>query len=109
MLKKSFYLLDSGIWGKSESLFSLKHVKKSIRTMIEEKINNFLKAPLIAINLGNIYEFSISDDVKIYWGDEPITSFAEACPNLFDRTITVNGVSKAYAMTGWRIGYCGAP
>ncbi len=57
---------------KSESLFSLTHVKKSIRTMIEEKINNFLKAPLIAINLGNINEFKISDEVKIYWGDEPI-------------------------------------
>ncbi len=57
---------------KSESLFSLIHVKKSIRTMIEEKINNFLKAPLIAINLGNIYEFPISNEVKIYWGDEPI-------------------------------------
>ena len=57
---------------KSESLFSLIHVKKSIRTMIEEKINNFLKAPLIAMNLGNISKFSISDEVKIYWGDEPI-------------------------------------
>jgi aspartate aminotransferase len=45
----------------------------------------------------------------IYWGNEPFTSFAEVCPNLFDRTITINGVSKAYAMTGWRIGYCGAP
>ena len=44
----------------------------------------------------------------IYWGDEPISSFAQACPDLFDRTITINGVSKAYAMTGWRIGYCGA-
>ena len=52
-----------------------------------------------------------TDDMyeHIYWGNEPFTSFAEACPNLFDRTITVNGVSKAYAMTGWRIGYCGAP
>ena len=57
---------------KFESLFSLIHVKKSIRSMIEEKINNFLKAPLIAINLGNIYQLSISDEVKIYWGDEPI-------------------------------------
>ena len=57
---------------KSESLFSLIHVKKSIRTMIEEKINNFLKAPMIAINLGNIYELTINDEVKIYWGDEPI-------------------------------------
>ena len=32
-----------------------------------------------------------------------------ACPDLFERTITINGVSKAYAMTGWRIGYCGGP
>src|SRR5690606_25562075 len=30
-------------------------------------------------------------------------------PELYDRTVTVNGVSKAYAMTGWRIGYCGGP
>ena len=53
----------------------------------------------------------VTDDMyeHIYWGNEPFTSFAEVCPNLFDRTITVNGVSKAYAMTGWRIGYCGAP
>ena len=57
---------------KSESLFSLIHVKKSIRIMIEEKINNFLNAPLLAINLGNIYKLAINDEVKIYWGDEPI-------------------------------------
>jgi aspartate aminotransferase len=31
------------------------------------------------------------------------------CPELYDRVVTVNGVSKAYAMTGWRIGYCGGP
>ena len=45
----------------------------------------------------------------IYWGEEPFVSFAQACPTLFDRTITINGVSKSYAMTGWRIGYCGGP
>ena len=32
-----------------------------------------------------------------------------AVPELYDRTVTINGVSKAYAMTGWRIGYCGGP
>jgi aspartate aminotransferase len=32
-----------------------------------------------------------------------------ACPDLYPRTIVLNGVSKAYAMTGWRIGYCGGP
>ena len=57
--------------------------------------------PNVLIATDDMYE-------HIYWGNEPFTSFAEACPNLFDRTITVNGVSKAYAMTGWRIGYCGA-
>ena len=45
----------------------------------------------------------------IYWGEEPFVSFAQACPALFDRTVTINGVSKSYAMTGWRIGYCGGP
>jgi aspartate aminotransferase len=53
----------------------------------------------------------VSDDIyeHIYWADEPFVSFATACPSLFDRTVTVNGVSKAYAMTGWRIGYAGGP
>src|SRR6202051_1717509 len=45
----------------------------------------------------------------IYWAAEPFTSFVQANPQLYDRTITINGVSKAYAMTGWRIGYCGGP
>ena len=45
----------------------------------------------------------------IYWAAEPFMSFAQANPQLYDRTVTINGVSKAYAMTGWRIGYCGGP
>jgi aspartate aminotransferase len=45
----------------------------------------------------------------IYWAPEPFTAFAQANPQLYDRTVTINGVSKAYAMTGWRIGYCGGP
>lgn len=53
----------------------------------------------------------VSDDMyeHIYWADEPFVTFAAACPSLFGRTVTVNGVSKAYAMTGWRIGYAGGP
>jgi aspartate aminotransferase len=58
--------------------------------------------PNVLIATDDMYE-------HIYWGSEKFCSFAEACPDLFDRTITVNGVSKAYAMTGWRIGYCGGP
>jgi aspartate aminotransferase len=60
------------------------------------------KHPNIIIATDDMYE-------HIYWADEPFTSFAEACPYLYDRTVTLNGVSKAYAMTGWRIGYCGGP
>ncbi len=52
-----------------------------------------------------------SDDIyeHIYWGDEPYQCLLNVCPELQERTITVNGVSKAYAMTGWRIGYAAAP
>jgi aspartate aminotransferase len=60
------------------------------------------KHPQIAIAADEMYE-------HIYWAAEAFTSFAQANPQLYDRTITINGVSKAYAMTGWRIGYCGGP
>ncbi len=53
----------------------------------------------------------VADDMyeHIHWGEHPFVSFASACPGLYKRTVTVNGVSKAYAMTGWRIGYAGGP
>ena len=52
-----------------------------------------------------------TDDMyeHIYWANEPFVSLASVCPELYDRIVTTNGVSKAYAMTGWRIGYCGGP
>lgn len=37
------------------------------------------------------------------------STIAQVCPELYDRTLTMNGVSKAYSMTGWRIGYCAGP
>ncbi len=55
----------------------------------------------------NIYVLSDEIYEHINYG-EPIFSFA-AIENMYDRTITVNGVAKAFAMTGWRIGYIGAP
>jgi aspartate aminotransferase len=58
--------------------------------------------PNIVIASDEMYE-------HIYWATEPFSSFAEVNPHLYDRTVTINGVSKAYAMTGWRIGYCGGP
>jgi len=53
----------------------------------------------------------ISDDIyeHIRWEDDEFVNIAIACPNLKDRTIILNGVSKAYAMTGWRIGYAAGP
>ena len=56
----------------SNSLFFISHVKKSIRNMIEEKIDNFLNAPNDSINLGDISNIKLSDTVFIYWGEEKI-------------------------------------
>jgi aspartate aminotransferase len=61
-----------------------------------------LEHPRIIIGTDDMYE-------KIYWGPEPFCSLLTAVPELYGRTVTINGVSKAYAMTGWRIGYCGGP
>ena len=61
-----------------------------------------IEHPRIVIGTDDMYE-------KIYWGAEPFCSLVSAVPELYSRTVTINGVSKAYAMTGWRIGYCGGP
>jgi len=61
-----------------------------------------LENPRIIIGTDDMYE-------KIYWSHEPFCSLLTAVPELYNRTVTINGVSKAYAMTGWRIGYCGGP
>jgi aspartate aminotransferase len=58
--------------------------------------------PRILIGTDDMYE-------KIYWAPEPFFSLLTVAPELYDRTVTINGCSKAYAMTGWRIGYCGGP
>ena len=52
-----------------------------------------------------------TDDMyeHILWSGEPFCNIATACPDLRERTIVLNGVSKAYAMTGWRIGYAAGP
>jgi aspartate aminotransferase len=61
-----------------------------------------LEHPRIIIGTDEMYE-------KIYWETEPFPSLANVVPELYGRTVTINGVSKAYAMTGWRLGYCGGP
>ncbi len=68
------------------------------------------------IALGSVIEdhpdiVTVSDDIyeHIHWANEKFTSFATACPSLQERVVTTNGVSKAYAMTGWRIGFAAGP
>ncbi|WP_461536397.1 pyridoxal phosphate-dependent aminotransferase [Spongorhabdus nitratireducens] len=61
-----------------------------------------LKHPNIMIATDDMYE-------HIVWGDQPFCNILNVCPQLYDRTIVLNGVSKAYSMTGWRIGYAGGP
>ena len=53
----------------------------------------------------------LSDEIyeHICWSGETYTSLAAAVPGLFDRTVTINGMSKGYAMSGWRIGYAAGP
>jgi aspartate aminotransferase len=58
--------------------------------------------PDITILTDDIYE-------HILWTGEPFSTIAAACPDLLERTVTVNGVSKSYAMTGWRVGYAAGP
>ena len=56
--------------------------------------------PHVWIFADDMYEHIVYDGFKF-------ATIAEACPDLYERTLTVNGCSKAYAMTGWRIGYAG--
>ena len=58
--------------------------------------------PRVLVLSDEIYEHILHDGAQA-------TPFLAACPQLRDRTVTVNGVSKAYAMTGWRIGYAAGP
>lgn len=53
----------------------------------------------------------VTDDMyeHIMWSAEPFCNILNQCPDLADRTMVLNGVSKAYSMTGWRIGYAGGP
>ncbi|MBE9550284.1 MAG: pyridoxal phosphate-dependent aminotransferase [Proteobacteria bacterium] len=58
--------------------------------------------PRIAVVTDDIYE-------HIYWGEGEFLTLLNVCPDLREQVITLNGVSKAYSMTGWRIGYAAGP
>jgi aspartate aminotransferase len=61
-----------------------------------------LKHPQVWVLTDDMYEHLVYGGFKYH-------TIAQVEPRLYERTLTMNGVSKAYAMTGWRIGYCGAP
>jgi len=61
-----------------------------------------LSHPHVLIATDDMYE-------HIIWSKEPFANIVNVCEELFPRSIVLNGVSKAYAMTGWRIGYAGGP
>lgn len=60
------------------------------------------KYPNVLIATDDMYE-------HIIWSEGGFCNILNACPELYDRTIVLNGVSKAYSMTGWRIGYAAGP
>lgn len=64
--------------------------------------NVLLKYPDVLIATDDMYE-------HIIWADGGFVNILNACPELYNRCIVLNGVSKAYAMTGWRIGYAAGP
>ena len=61
-----------------------------------------LRHPQVWVLTDDMYE-------HLTYGDFVFTTIAQVEPTLYDRTLTMNGVSKAYAMTGWRIGYAAGP
>ncbi len=66
---------------------------------------------LAKILLAHPQIFILTDDIyeHIYWGTQPFENILNVCPELSDRSLVLNGCSKAYAMTGWRIGYAAGP
>ena len=72
------------------------------RAELEALAEVLRRHPHVWILTDDMYEHLVFDDFEY-------TTIAQVAPDLYDRTLTVNGVSKAYAMTGWRIGYAGGP
>ncbi len=72
------------------------------RSEIKALTDVLLKHPQVSLISDDIYEKIIYDRFEFF-------TPAQVEPELYDRTLTVNGVSKVYAMTGWRIGYAGGP
>ncbi len=69
---------------------------------LKQLANVLLEYPDVMIATDDIYE-------HLFWKEKSFSNIVMVCPELKHRTIVLNGVSKAYSMTGWRIGYAGGP
>jgi len=72
------------------------------RTELQALAEVLMRHPHVVVATDDMYE-------HIAWADEPFSNILNVCEALYPRTLVLNGVSKAYAMTGWRIGYAGGP
>ena len=90
---KTKWLMLNSRSNPTGSLYSKKELKELAEVL--------LKYPQVLIMSDDIYEKVIYDNLEF-------TTIASVEPKLKDRCLTLNGVSKAYCMTGWRLGYCGA-
>jgi aspartate aminotransferase len=72
------------------------------RTELKKLTDVLLRHPHVFVMTDDMYEHLVYDDFEFF-------SPAQVEPRLYDRTLTINGCSKAYCMTGWRIGYAGGP
>lgn len=97
--------LEAAITSKTKLLFLNSPSNPSGVAYTYEELKSLgevlLKHPNILIATDDMYE-------HILWSG-PFVNILDACPELYPRTVVLNGVSKAYAMTGWRIGFAGGP
>ena len=99
--------LEKNITDKTKWLFLNSPSNPTGQVYSEDELKNLAE---IIKKHKNLYV--LSDDIYDYiryQNDERFYTIAELDEEIFSRTITMNGVSKAYSMTGWRIGYCGGP
>lgn len=91
---KTKWLVLNSPSNPSGAAYSLEEMKKVTDVL--------LRNPQVHVLTDDIYE-------HLVYGDFKFVTPAQVEPGLIDRTLTMNGVSKAYAMTGWRIGYAAGP
>ena len=98
--------LESAITGKTRLLFMNSPSNPTGAYYLPEELSGLaevlLKHDRVMVASDDIYEHML-------WEGGPFRNIVNACPDLYDRTFVLNGVSKAYAMTGWRIGFAAGP